>query len=158
MIRPFADSDAAAVYAIQSNCPEAAQWRADDYLQLGREKAGLLLVAQINPATQKEIAGFVAFYQIGDEAELRNLAIDPSQQRRGIGGALLSGGLQTLAGLGVRKVFLEVRSSNQPARRLYESVGFELSYTRRNYYQDPTDDALVLVRTLSGTPDIVSDQ
>jgi ribosomal-protein-alanine N-acetyltransferase len=47
---------------------------------------------------------------------------------------------------GARRAFLEVRASNDAARRLYETVGFTVAHVRRNYYTHPMEDALVLQR------------
>jgi len=48
--------------------------------------------------------------------------------------------------LGARRATLEVRASNEAARRLYERLGFFVAATRRNYYTKPVEDALVLWR------------
>jgi [ribosomal protein S18]-alanine N-acetyltransferase len=144
MVRSFADADLAAIYAIQRNCPQAAQWRAEDYLRLAGEDGGVILVAEIAGANEREIAGFAAFYRVGEEAELRNLAVDPAQQRKGIARALLAEAFLRMRELGVRRFFLEVRALNQTALALYGSLGFRLLYTRRNYYQDPADNGLVM--------------
>lgn len=149
MVRPFAEPELAAVYAIQLQCPQAAQWRAEDYLRLAGETGGTVLVAEVAGAPPGKITGFAAFHHGGDEAELRNLAVEPAQQRQGIARALLSEGLRRMQQWGVRRVFLEVRTSNQAARALYDSLGFQLLYTRRNYYQNPPDDALVMARDLA---------
>jgi ribosomal-protein-alanine N-acetyltransferase len=147
-VRPFADHDVAAIHAIQRLCPQAAQWREEDYLQLAHDSAGTILVAEIEAANRPEVAGFVAFHQVMDEAELRNLAVHPSRQRNGMGRALLEGGIRKLQKSGARRLFLEVRASNQPALTFYASAGFKLLHTRRNYYHDPVEDALVMARDI----------
>lgn len=144
MLRPFTDADLADVHTIQLKCPQAAQWREEDYLRLAGDDAGMILVAEPDGGSAPEIVGFAAFYRIGDEAEVRNVAVDPAQQRRGIARLLFAEGLRLLRGVGVRRVFLEVRASNRPARNLYEALGFRLLYGRRNYYHNPDDDALVM--------------
>ncbi len=56
---------------------------------------------------------------------------------------------------GATSVILEVRESNRPAVRLYESIGFRLEGRRNKYYRDPTEDALLLripLRTCDKTP------
>jgi ribosomal-protein-alanine N-acetyltransferase len=84
-----------------------------------------------------------------DEAELRNIAVDPPHQRKGIARALLAEGIRTLQQAGVRQLFLEVRASNQPALAFYAAAGFQLLYTRHNYYHDPVEDALVMACDIS---------
>ena len=101
-------------------------------------------MAELAGEAPPRVAGFAAFVPLGEEAELRNLAVDPAQQGKGIGRALLVEGLGRMRELGVKQLFLEVRASNQPALALYGSLGFRLLYTRRNYYHDPDEDGLVM--------------
>jgi ribosomal-protein-alanine N-acetyltransferase len=143
-VRPFAEHDVAAILTIQRQCPQAAQWREEDYLQLAGDSAGTILVAEIEFANRSEVAGFVAFHQVMDEAELRNLAVHPTHRRIGTGRALLEGGIRKLQTSGARRLFLEVRASNHPALAFYASAGFKLLHTRRDYYHDPIEDALVM--------------
>ena len=144
MIRPFSPADLSAVCEIQRKCPQAGQWREEDYLRLATDEGGTILVAEVANANQREIAGFAAFLCLRDEADLRNLAVDPARQRKGIARALLTAGLGAMQSSGVQKLFLDVRASNQPARALYASLGFHLMYTRRNYYHEPEEDGLVM--------------
>ncbi|HMD85028.1 MAG TPA: ribosomal protein S18-alanine N-acetyltransferase [Terriglobia bacterium] len=144
-VRAFAGDDVAAVYAIQLKCPQAAQWRQEDYLHLAGDPGGTILVAELEDANPPAIAGFAVFHRVMDEAELRNIAITPSHQRKGIARSLLETGIRTLRESGVRQLFLEVRASNHPAVAFYASAGFQLLYTRHDYYQNPVEDALVMV-------------
>lgn len=82
-----------------------------------------------------------------DEAEVVSLAVEASGRRKGIGRALLEQVLQRWRAEGVRHVYLEVKSTNQPARALYEACGFTEYGTRRAYYRDGTD-AVLYRRTL----------
>jgi ribosomal-protein-alanine N-acetyltransferase len=143
-VRVFADTDLAAVYAIQLKCPQAAQWRQEDYPQVAGDPAGTVLVAEIESANLPLVAGFAVFHRVMDEAELRNIAIDPGHQRQGIARALLRAGIRMLRESGGRRLFLEVRATNQPALAFYRAAGFQLLYTRHDYYHDPVDDALVM--------------
>ena len=143
-LRAFAEHDLAAVYAIQLRCPLAAQWRAEDYLPLAHDPSGTILVAETGDSDPPVVAGFLAFHRVMDEAELRNIAVDPSHRQKGIARALMAAGIQAMRDFGVRRLFLEVRASNQPALRLYRAVGFKLLYKRHDYYHDPVEDALVM--------------
>ena len=143
-VRACAGDDLAAVYAIQLKCPQAAQWRREDYLHLAGDPGGTILVAELEAANTPEVVGFAVFHRVMDEAELRNIAIDPAHQRKGIARALLAAGMRTARQFGVRRLFLEVRASNQPAVAFYASAGFELLYARHDYYQNPAEDALVM--------------
>ena len=94
--------------------------------------------------------GVVIAYVIGrkipPEGEIYRIAVKESHRQRGIGYRLLSYALKTEMGHGLETVFLEVRSKNTPAIRLYKAHGFTEVGIRKNYYNLPTDDAIVMVR------------
>jgi [ribosomal protein S18]-alanine N-acetyltransferase len=92
------------------------------------------------------VAGFCAFWLVFDEIHINNLAVRPGLRSRGIGTALLHHVLAEATTLGARRATLEVRASNQGARRLYERLGFYVAGTRKNYYSHPVEDALILWR------------
>lgn len=143
-IRPFAEADLAEVYSLQCRSPELAQWREQDYLGLARDPRGTLLVAEAGEGNSRKLAGFAVFHRVLDEAELRNIAVDAALRGKGIGRALLAAGIHILEQLGVRRVFLEVRPSNQRALRFYAAAGFKRLSTRPGYYHDPVEDAHVM--------------
>jgi ribosomal-protein-alanine N-acetyltransferase len=88
--------------------------------------------------------GFCAFWRIRDELHINNLAVLPAYRRQGVATALLSHVLREGAGQGVLRATLEVRTSNDAARQLYEQFGFSVAGVRRGYYSDPPEDALIL--------------
>jgi ribosomal-protein-alanine N-acetyltransferase len=123
-IRPGALEDLAAVSAIQELCPEAAQWTVSDYL--GYE----FRVAEIGA----RVAGFLVSRTLSaGEREILNMAVTPFCRRQGVARGLL----QSLLEEPLNSVFLEVRESNQGARYLYKSMGFQEVSVRREYYQTP---------------------
>jgi ribosomal-protein-alanine N-acetyltransferase len=92
------------------------------------------------------VVGFCSFWRVVDELHVNNLAVLPAYRRRGIGTSLLLSVLGEGARLGARRATLEVRRSNEAARRLYERLGFSTAGVRRAYYTNPIEDALVLWR------------
>jgi len=90
------------------------------------------------------VAGFCSFWLVFDEIHINNVAVRPQFRQRGIGTALLGHVLTEARTLGARRATLEVRASNEGARRLYERLGFYVAGTRRNYYSNPVEDALIL--------------
>ncbi len=143
-IRPFDKDDLPALLAIQRKTPLAAQWQAHDYSQLVLQPGGTILIADLETMTPPKVLGFAAFHRVIDEAEIRNLAVDPEHQRQGVARALLEHTKQRLRQAGTKRCFLEVRAGNRSALELYYSVGFGLNARRKNYYRNPPDDALVL--------------
>jgi ribosomal-protein-alanine N-acetyltransferase len=95
---------------------------------------------------EHRVAGFCAFWLVVDEIHINNLAILPALRGQGIGTHLIHRVFQEARRLGARRATLEVRASNQAARRLYERLGFYVAGTRRNYYTNPVEDALILWR------------
>ena len=142
--RKASAEDLEAIVGIQGKTPQAAQWTSVDYASLAGDPSGLVLVAELDTMTPLTIVGFAAFQRISGEAELRNMAVAPAHQRQGVGRELLAEGRRRLWEQGVRRIYLEVRASNIPALRLYYSAGFGLCSRRRDYYNDPREDALVL--------------
>jgi len=92
------------------------------------------------------VAGYCAAWFVLEEVHINNLAVRPQCRRRGFGGALLQHVLAEAARAGARRATLEVRRSNENARRLYERFGFRIAGVRRDYYSHPTEDALILWR------------
>ena len=91
--------------------------------------------------------GMILARVTADEAEVLTLAVDPAVQQQGLGRALLEEAMATARQRGAGALFLEVASSNGPARALYAVLGFVTVGCRRGYYPDG-GDALVLRRPL----------
>jgi ribosomal-protein-alanine N-acetyltransferase len=92
------------------------------------------------------VAGYIATWVVVDEVHINNLAVRPECRGRGYGSALLQHALAEAAAHGALRATLEVRRSNEQARRLYERFGFRVAGVRRDYYSHPTEDALILWR------------
>lgn len=143
-IRPMTPADIPAVVALADSLPAAPHWPASTY-EAALNPAGLPpRIAQVAECHDAEVAGFVIVSLAGSEAELESIAVASGLQRQGIARALLRRLVSHLSGVGIRELFLEVRASNQPARCLYLSLGFQESGRRPGYYANPPEDALVM--------------
>ncbi|MDQ3904168.1 MAG: ribosomal protein S18-alanine N-acetyltransferase [Actinomycetota bacterium] len=89
------------------------------------------------------LIGYAGLARVGAQAEVHTLAVDPTHHRRGIGRALLRAVLERAQGA---TVFLEVRTDNESAIKLYRSEGFEVIGTRRRYYRPSGADAFTMCR------------
>ena len=94
------------------------------------------------------LAGYISCHCAAQELEILNLAVDAACRRRGLGRALLASALQMARKMAMEQAVLEVRESNIPAIRLYESLGFAPAGRRRRYYADTGEDALVYTQSL----------
>ena len=89
----------------------------------------------------RTVAGYCAAWFVLDEIHVNNIAVRPELRGRGFGSALLAHVLEEGRRVGAKRATLEVRRSNDEARRLYERFGFRVAGVRRDYYTDPTEDA-----------------
>lgn len=94
------------------------------------------------------VAGFIVGSEVAGEWELENVAVIPEMRRRGLGKQLMKGFEAELLKSNAHLVSLEVRRSNSEARALYEMFGFEIAGTRREYYKDPQEDAVIYRKLL----------
>ena len=107
-----------------------------------RQPAGFQFAA-VDPESGK-LLGVLIGRLVVDEGEILKLTVDRSIQRQGIGVHLLNHGLEYCRQHDVRRCYLELRASNQPARRLYEKCGFSAASIRKNYYNSPREDAVLM--------------
>ncbi len=90
------------------------------------------------------LAGYIGAQLIVDELDIFNVAVDEAYRRRGIGQLLVQALKNAATELGAARLTLEVRSSNAPAIALYEKQGFVQVGHRKNYYQNPREDAVLM--------------
>lgn len=86
---------------------------------------------------------------LGPEAEIENICVHPAFRKNGLGDLMMDEMIRLSLEQKASQIFLEVRTKNMPARSLYEKKGFRESYVRKNYYIDPSDDALIMTRICS---------
>ena len=95
-----------------------------------------------------KLVGYLLAVLIEDEAHLGNLAVHPSERRAGVGQTLLDDLLETARTNGITRITLEVRRSNENARKFYLRNEFIDVAMRKNYYRNPHEDAIVMLRSL----------
>jgi ribosomal-protein-alanine N-acetyltransferase len=147
-IRTLEPRDIDSVVAIQSACPEIAQWTMWDYDRVARgEMSGWVCEEH---AAAKEIAGFLVARRIANDLEILNVAVRSDLRRCGVGASLLSAALEWGRSFRAESAILEVRESNHAALRFYEHHGFQVMGRRPRYYTAPVEDALLLIAPLAG--------
>lgn len=147
-IRRFLRNDLNAVLEIQNVCKPVTLWAPQDYRRVASDPRGMILVAELEGQMPVKLLGFSVFYHLGDEAELWSIAVAPPFRRQGIAKSFLREACRRLSEAGAKRLFLEVRGSNTPALELYHSIGFTLLARRKDYYSNPREDALVMIKKL----------
>ena len=93
----------------------------------------------------EDLLGYVIYMLLGEEAELLRIAVKEEARNRGIASQLLDIMVGQIADEAkeVKSLFLEVRENNVAARKLYEKTGFGEVGMRKNYYSNPTENAII---------------
>ena len=136
-VRPATSSEVAAILAIERQSPSAAHWTSEQYNNLLRN--GVVLVSE----EAGKLAGFICAKAVAGEWEIENVVVAPEFLRRGIASRLLSRLIQQARNAEASAILMEVRESNEPARRLYEKRDFREVGSRRAYYNDPVENAIL---------------
>ena len=95
---------------------------------------------------QGRVAGYAGLQVILDEGYITNVAVRPDCRRQGVAGQILQVFLDFAQAQGLAFLTLEVRASNQAAILLYGSRGFRGMGRRKNYYEHPREDAIIVTK------------
>jgi ribosomal-protein-alanine N-acetyltransferase len=152
-VRPAVAADQSQLMEIASHSETAAQWNPREYQKLFMSETATSETDVSETGQNRmvfvieqdgKVSGFLISHQLGNEWEIENIAVTGSAQRGGLGTRLLSEFLNLVRERGGRAIFLEVRESNLAARALYRKSAFVETGRRKNYYENPPEDALIL--------------
>lgn len=139
-IIPMTAEHLPAVATLEKRCFPADPWSVELFQAALEDPSTSILLAE---GENGALLGYAVLSVILDEGNLDNIAVAPEARRQGVADALLS----ALAGFGrghLSVLMLEVRASNAPAIALYEKHGFQAVGRRRNYYDAPREDAILM--------------
>lgn len=139
-LRAVTPADVPAMAAIEQRA-FSDPWPASAFVDLLQRPHARLMAAF---DAEGSVCGYCVLLHVLDEGEIANIAVAPDRRRRGIAARLLDDAIEAARRLELNALFLEVRTSNEAARQLYASRGFEPVGRRRAYYRAPLEDALVL--------------
>lgn len=135
IIRKMLEKDLFEVEQIEQICFTSDAWSESSFLYAIESNELLSLVAEVDG----EIAGYIVATKI-IEANIDSIAVASKYRRQGIAEKLIKAAFEGFSG----EVFLEVRQSNSAARELYKKLGFEELYTRKDYYENPIENAIIM--------------
>lgn len=151
LLEPAGREDIEALVALERLCfshPWTPRNFTDAMADPPRSRVVVLRMPHASGPSERGIAAYCVYQIAAGELHVHNLAVDPGARRAGLGRLLMLRVLELAGRAGACVALLEVRRSNEVARALYESLGFHVLATRRNYYSHPAEDALVMEKPL----------
>jgi ribosomal-protein-alanine N-acetyltransferase len=139
LIRNAEEKDLDALSALEDEC-FSLPWTREQLRGELPDERHEFLVAEEDGA----VVGYIGMMCVLDEGYISNVAAAPEARRRGIGTALIGALLRRAAERELSFVTLEVREHNEPAIRLYTAQGFEPVGLRKNYYDSPRENAVLM--------------
>ena len=139
IIRKMQPEDLAEVCKIEKD-NFSLPWSEKSFLESMEREDTVFLVA----LEDEEVAGYIVCYCIAGAGEITNVAVKDSHRRKGIGRKLLQKLYEEGVALDTREYFLEVRESNEAAIGLYLRQGFVKEGIRKNFYEKPVENAVIM--------------
>ena len=143
LFRPMTKDDLDEVMAIECSAYRYP-WSSGFFLQELQVACARSILAELDG----KICGYVLFWLLPGSIDVHNLAIAPEFRRRGIARMLMGQVVATAGTQSATRVTLEVRQSNEAAKRLYASLGFVQTGLRKGYYSDDGEDAFTMALEL----------
>lgn len=138
MMRQMKPEDLEAVQEIE-NVSFKDPWKPDSFvLEMEKNPFSRQMVLE----QDGKIAGYVIYWVTFENGQIANIAVDPALRGMGLGKVLLQEAIEQMKNENCEMVSLDVRVSNQAARKLYESFGFQELNRSKNYYGD--EDSIVM--------------
>ncbi len=119
-------------------------WSEKSYLEMAENKIYSFFKEEVND----KIAGFIVLMDVVDAAEIIRVAVLPEYREMGIGTKLIEKAVEEIMKKGMENIFLEVRESNSNAIKLYNKSGFEECGVRKNYYSNPKENGIIMIKRL----------
>lgn len=139
-IRLMVEEDAEAVSIIEEQL-FSKPWTKQDFVNSLSDWHNIYVVVENE---QKEIIGYCGIWGVLDEGQITNVAVRPEDQGKGIGFAMLTELIRMGKNEGLQQYTLEVRESNKKAQSLYKRLGFVEEGKRKNFYDKPVEDGIIM--------------
>ena len=151
LIREMTLQDVPAVAAIEKMC-FSLPWSEQSLIDsVKREDTMFLVCEEFDEKNSDDtgdensnIVGYIGMYLSFDEGDITNVAVSPAHRKKGYGEALVSKAKELAKEKQLEMILLEVRVSNAPAISLYKKMGFEELGIRKNFYEHPVEDAIIM--------------
>jgi len=142
-IQEATQNDLDALVALEEACFSSPWSRKSFEAELGGNHFSRVRIIS-HPDNKIEIIGYICAWIVFEEIRFLNVAVYPAFRRQGFARHLIHEVLSLGKEAGCCRGLLEVRETNTPARNLYESFHFRVHATRKSYYTNPTEDAILM--------------
>lgn len=138
-IRKMTEADIPYVYAIEHDI-FSEPWKEEDFIKATQNSDNDYLVVEID----NQVVAYCGYWGIPPEGYIYNVAVHKEYRRQQIAYHMLCFLMESAKERGIRRLSLEVRKSNIPAKSLYERLGFIEAGIRKNFYTKPIEDGLIM--------------
>jgi ribosomal-protein-alanine N-acetyltransferase len=139
LIREMVESDIDEVCQIERET-FSDPWNYEDFLNSYQNENNQYLIAEVDG----RIAGYCGYWGIAGEGDIYNVAVKKEFRRQKIGIKMLNVLISQAKSRGITALTLEVRQSNEAARKLYQQLGFVDAGIRKDFYTLPKEDAVIM--------------
>ena len=141
IFRPMKPEDLGGIIEIEKTCFTADAWSEDDFIY--RMNASDWHFINLTLEDEGRVAAYITATVVADEMNIDSVAVAPDYRRKGYASALIDLAIKEVK---AAVVMLEVRESNTAAISLYQSLGFEKVGLRKNYYERPVENAVLMTK------------
>lgn len=144
VFRNIAETDIPNVAALEA-CTFSDAWTEQSVYETFCQSQAFIAVAE----SEDELVGYCIVYYVLDEGEIARIAVDEKARRKGVGRGLLDYVCKCCQEKQIERLLLDVRESNVGARAFYQHYGFEEDGIRKNFYEQPKENAVLMSKMLA---------
>lgn len=141
--REMTEADIEAIARLEADTFSDA-WTVKGITDTFRGNQSMITVAE----EDGRVIGYCILYYVLDEGEIARIAVKKEMRKKGVGDGLLADIISRCEKMGLTRILLDVRESNESARRFYEKQGFLKDGIRKGFYENPREDAVLMSREI----------
>lgn len=143
IFRKMTETDIDAIARLEADTFSDA-WTVKGITETFQGNQNMITVAE----EEGRVIGYCILYYVLDEGEIARIAVEKEMRKKGVGDGLLEDTISCCEKMGLTRILLDVRESNEHARRFYEKHGFLTDGIRKGFYENPREDAVLMSREI----------
>lgn len=147
VFRKMTEKDISSVAALEAKVFSDA-WTERSVHETYCQSQAFITVAE----SEGELVGYCIVYYVLDEGEIARIAVDEKMRRQGVGRGLLDYTCEICVRNQIEHLLLDVRESNKSARAFYKQYGFVEDGIRKNFYESPKENAVLMSKNIQCFP------